>query len=214
MLVLIGRLTPLGVGLMIVLFAGIIGAGVVITAIGISGNKKREEERERARRSLAMYQQQLLQKQQELMAEYSREYEQRKITIGTIKCSQCEWSGQWGTGMTYEQFFAGNLAESGIDVARQDVNNDNLSRDNRQYTCPVCNSSGWQKARDIQGVNYWLKRADQVSGPKSRQEVVKLAEASMIKLDDEISNSKDGPWKSLMKEDLQQMLAGSDIEIV
>ena len=66
MLVLIGRLTPLGVGLMVVLFAGIIGAGVVITAIGISGNKKREEERERARRSLAMHQQQLLQKQQQV----------------------------------------------------------------------------------------------------------------------------------------------------
>ena len=37
--------------------------------------------------------------------------------------------------------------------------------------------------------------------------------ASIIQLDDEISNSKDGPWKSVPKEDLQQMLAGSDIEI-
>jgi transcription elongation factor Elf1 len=87
-----------------------------------------------------------LEKQAQVMAEYSQQYEQRKLTIGTIKCTQCEWSGQWGTGMTYEQFFAGNLAESGIDVARRAVNNDNLSGDNRQYTCPVCNSSGWEKA--------------------------------------------------------------------
>jgi hypothetical protein len=70
----------------------------------------------------------------------------------------------------------------------------------------------WSQGDD-QGINYWLKRADRVSGPKSRQEVVKLAEASIIKLDDEISNSKDGPWKSVTKEDLQQILAGSDIEI-
>ena len=90
--------------------------------------------------------QQWRKKNEQLKAEYSAEYEQRKLTIGTIKCSQCQWSGQWGTGMTYEQFFAGNLAEAGIDVARRDVNNDNLSSDNRQYTCPVCNSSGWKKA--------------------------------------------------------------------
>ena len=37
-----------------------------------------------------------------MKAEYSKEYEQRKITIGTIKCPQCKWTGQWGTGMTYE----------------------------------------------------------------------------------------------------------------
>ena len=172
-----------------------------------------EKARKAVEQELLEQQQQLEEQQQQLKAEYSKEYEQRKLTIGTIKCSQCEWSGQWGTGMTYEQFFAGNLFESGIEVDRQDVNNDNLSRDNRQYTCPVCNSSDWQKARDIQGVNYWIKRADQVGGPKSRQEVVKLAKASKIKLNDEISNSKDGPWKSLTKEDLQQMLGGSDIEI-
>jgi Na+-transporting NADH:ubiquinone oxidoreductase subunit NqrC len=92
----------------------------------------------------ALAKQELLKKQEPFKAEYSKEYEQRKITIGTIKCTQCEWSGQWGTGMTYEQFFAGNLADAGIDVGRREVNNDNLSRDNRQYTCPVCNSSDWK----------------------------------------------------------------------
>jgi len=55
-------------------------------------------------------------------AKFSKEYEQRKLTIGTIKCSQCEWSGQWGTGMTQDQFVAGN-----------------------QYTCPICNSPDWKK---------------------------------------------------------------------
>jgi hypothetical protein len=150
---------------------------------------------------------------QQLKTEYSKKYEDRKITIGIIKCSQCEWVGEWGTGMSYEQFFAGDLAEHGIYVGRSKGEKSSLSLNNRQYECPVCNSSDWQKARDIQGVNYWIKRADQVGGPKSRQEVVKLAKASKIKLNDEISNSKDGPWKSLTKEDLQQMLGGSDIEI-
>ena len=129
-------------------------AGAIIFSIVEKGRQKERDElaalaRKHARaakQELLEQQQQLLEQQQQLKAEYSKEYEERKLTIGTIKCSQCEWSGQWGTGMTYEQFFAGNLFEAGIDVARQDVNNDNLSRDNRQYTCPVCNSSGWQKA--------------------------------------------------------------------
>jgi hypothetical protein len=55
-------------------------------------------------------------------AKFSKEYEQRKLTIGTIKCSQCEWSGPWGTNMTRDQFVAGN-----------------------QYICPNCNSPNWQK---------------------------------------------------------------------
>lgn len=61
----------------------------------------------------------------------------------------------------------------------------------------------WSQGDD-QGINYWLKRDDRVSGPKSRQEVVKLTEASIIKLDDEVSNAKDGPWKSVTKEDLHK----------
>ena len=143
MFVLISGIAPLGVALIVGMVFSVFCFLVVLM---VFDKRNREDKRERADISLAANQQQLLQKQQQLMAEYSKEYEQRKLTIGTIKCSQCEWSGQWGTGMTYEQFFAGNLAEAGIDVARRDVNNDNLSSDNRQYTCPVCNSSGWKKA--------------------------------------------------------------------
>ena len=118
----------------------------VVFCLGIFLWRRWRQQQEEALRKLRSTRQQLLEKQEQLKAEYSKEYEERKLTIGTIKCSQCEWSGQWGTGMTYEQFFAGNLFEAGIDVARRDVNNDNLSSDNRQYTCPVCNSSGWKKA--------------------------------------------------------------------
>ena len=82
---------------------------------------------------------------EQLRAEYSKDFEERKVTIGTIKCTQCAWTGQWGTGMSYEQFFAGNLAEAGIQVSDRNIYNDNLSRDNRQYTCPVCNSDKWEK---------------------------------------------------------------------
>jgi hypothetical protein len=85
------------------------------------------------------------QKEQRLSAKYSEEYEQRKLTIGTIKCSQCKWSGQWGTGMSYEQFFAGDLAEHGINVGRPKGEKSSLSLNNRQYECPVCNSLSWKK---------------------------------------------------------------------
>ncbi len=87
----------------------------------------------------------LKEKHRRVMAQYSNEYEQRKQTIGTIKCSQCEWSGQWGTGMIFQQFFAGELAKAGIDVKEHVVDNDNLSSHTQQYTCPVCNSPGWEK---------------------------------------------------------------------
>jgi len=85
--------------------------------------------------------------EKQALSEYSDEFEQRKLTIGTIKCSQCEWSGQWGTGMTYNQFFAelnDNYGFAGDYIVK--LNKENPSPDNRQYTCPVCNSSGWQKA--------------------------------------------------------------------
>ena len=87
----------------------------------------------------------LLEKQEQLKAEYSKEYEQRKLTIGTIKCSQCKWSGEWGTGMSYKQFFAGDLAEHEIYVGRSKGEKSSLSLNNRQYECPVCNSLSWEK---------------------------------------------------------------------
>ena len=85
---------------------------------------------------------------QDLLKKYDCEedkFEQLKQTIGTIKCSQCEWSGQWGTGMIFQQIFAGELAKAGIDVREHVVDNDNLSSHTQQYTCPVCNSPGWEK---------------------------------------------------------------------
>ena len=129
---------------------GFIAAILVFIFVRATLVARDQEAAVRAKAELLKNQEQLkaelLKKQEQLKAEYSKIYEERKITIGTIKCSQCEWSGPWGTGMTYEQFFAGNLFEDGITVDYQNVNNDNLSSDNRQYTCPVCNSSGWQKA--------------------------------------------------------------------
>jgi len=85
------------------------------------------------------------QAQQPVKDEYSKKYEERKITIGIIKCSQCEWSGEWGTGMSYEQFFAGDLAEHEIHVGRSKGEKSSLSLNNRQYECPVCNSLSWKK---------------------------------------------------------------------
>lgn len=148
-------MSEFGFGLFLVAFTvAICGAFYLIVKWYLDAadaKKKRDikvrKKQRAARDKLRAAKQVLLDAKAQIKARYSKEYEERKITIGTIKCSQCEWSGQWGTGMTYEQFFAGNLFEAGvITVSEMDVNNDNLSRDNRQYTCPVCNSSGWQKA--------------------------------------------------------------------
>ena len=141
----------LGTALCMVCFCLAVHLIVKLCLNMVNAKKERDikiRKKQRASRDkLRAAKQVLLDAQAQIKARYSKEYEERKITIGTIKCSQCEWSGQWGTGMTYEQFFAGNLFEAGvITVSEMDVNNDNLSRDNRQYTCPVCNSSGWQKA--------------------------------------------------------------------
>jgi hypothetical protein len=107
--------------------------------------KKLADEREQAQQRLLEQRQRLQKKKEQLKAEYSKKYEERKITIGTIKCSQCEWSGQWGTGMSYKQFFAGDLAEHEIYVGRSKGEKSSLSLNNRQYECPVCNSLSWEK---------------------------------------------------------------------
>mgnify|MGYP003993549859 CR=1 FL=1 len=135
---------------------------IMVAAFNIKKHKDNNRQREQARaeRKLAkereQAQQRLLEqrqrradrlqkKQEQLKAEYSKKYEERKITIGTIKCSQCEWSGQWGTGMSYKQFFAGDLAEHEIYVGRSKGEKSSLSLNNRQYECPVCNSLSWEK---------------------------------------------------------------------
>jgi hypothetical protein len=131
-------ISPVGVGdnlfafYMLVIFGSL---ALFVRATILTGRKKiRDELLEK-----------LLEKEKQLKAEYSKEYEERKLTIGTIKCSQCEWSGQWGTGMTYEQFFAGDLAEHGIYVGALKGEKSSLSLNNRQYECPVCNSLSWKK---------------------------------------------------------------------
>ena len=127
-------ISPVGVGdnpfafYMLVIFGSL---ALFVRATILKGQKKIRDE--------------LLEKEEQLKAEYSKEYEQRKLTIGTIKCSQCEWSGQWGTGMSYKQFFAGDLAEHEIYVGRSKGEKSSLSLNNRQYECPVCNSLSWEK---------------------------------------------------------------------
>jgi len=84
-------------------------------------------------------------KMQSLRTVYSEEYEKRKLKIGNIKCSQCEWSGQWGAGMSYEKFFASDLAGHEVEYGLLGEKN-SRSFNNRQYVCPVCQSTNWEKA--------------------------------------------------------------------
>lgn len=77
---------------------------------------------------------------------FQREYEQRKQAIGKIVCPQCKWTGNWGDGMSYQEFFAYELhVKHRVRIDKTLVrDSNNLSRES-QYKCPMCKSTNWQK---------------------------------------------------------------------
>ena len=98
---------------------------------------------------------QMLMRQREIERERQREkgirdryfqaYEARKQTIGKIVCPQCKWTGDWGTGMTYEEFFLYELTvKHGLTTGLCEHTSGNLNSE-AQYKCPMCNSANWQK---------------------------------------------------------------------
>ena len=62
---------------------------LIVVALCIYGYKRKAEKARIAA---------IRKKQEQLKIEYSKEYEIRKSTIGTIECTQCGWTGEWGMG--------------------------------------------------------------------------------------------------------------------
>ena len=76
----------------------------------------------------------------------SEQYEQRKQAIGRIVCPQCKWTGNWGDGMSYEEFFIYELVEvNKVRVSHRVDTNIHVLNSESQYKCPVCKSTNWQK---------------------------------------------------------------------
>ena len=85
-------------------------------------------------------------REREVHEYFQNEFEKRKQAIGQIVCPQCQWTGTWGEGMSYQEFFAYDLHkkyEVKIDeLLVREADNLNLES---QFKCPMCKSTNWQK---------------------------------------------------------------------
>ena len=86
-------------------------------------------------------------RQRGIHKKFKTEFENRKQTIGQIVCPQCQWTGTWGEGMSYQEFFAYEIrVKHKCWIDEKLVGEaDNLDRES-QYKCPMCKSTNWQKA--------------------------------------------------------------------
>ena len=63
--------------------------------------KKKHAEQEDAKRKREVH--------QEVHRKFQKEFWNRQKAIGKIVCPQCEWTGNWGDEMSYQEFFAYEL---------------------------------------------------------------------------------------------------------
>ena len=84
------------------------------------------------------------QRKEKILAHFETLYEQKKQSIGNITCPQCQWQGEWGTGITFRHYYAEPLKNNGIKVTEEELFSGKLSGNN-QFLCPVCNSMNWSK---------------------------------------------------------------------
>ena len=99
-------------------------------------NRDQEEQRQRDEE----------QRQRDVHKQFEDEFGKRKQAIGKIVCPQCEWTGNWGDGMSYQEFFAYELhVKHKVEIDETLIYDaDNLSNES-QYKCPMCKSTNWQK---------------------------------------------------------------------
>ena len=77
---------------------------------------------------------------------FQKEYEQKKQALGKIVCHQCNWTGNWGEGMSYEEFFVYELVQvHQCQVSHNVDTNLHYLNSETQYKCPMCKSPNWQK---------------------------------------------------------------------
>ena len=86
------------------------------------------------------------QRQRGIHNKFKSEFANRKQTIGQIVCPQCQWTGEWGEGMSYQEFFAYEIrVKHKCWIDEKLVGEaDNLDRES-QFKCPMCKSTNWQK---------------------------------------------------------------------
>lgn len=135
---------------MVIIAVSLIG---MLIYVGHQDQVKREQEAEAQRvfnqqleagRQKAQFKEQ--ERQRSIHEKFQREYEQRKQAIGRIVCPQCKWTGNWGDGMSYEEFFIYELVEvNKVRVSHRVDTNIHVLNSESQYKCPVCKSTNWQK---------------------------------------------------------------------
>ena len=76
---------------------------------------------------------------------FCNEFEKRKQAIGKIVCPQCKWTGNWGDGMSYQEFFAYELVKYEVGIDEMLIRDANNLSNEAQYKCPMCKSTNWQK---------------------------------------------------------------------
>ena len=79
-----------------------------------------------------------------LHQKFHREYEQRKQAIGRIVCPQCKWSGNWGDGMSYQEFFVYELFSNNV-IPTEEIDLNIHYMNTQAQTNTMCQSTNWQK---------------------------------------------------------------------
>ena len=85
------------------------------------------------------------QRQRDVYKQFEDEFEKRKQAIGKIVCPQCKWTGNWGDGMSYQEFFAYELVKYEVGIDEMLIRDANNLSNEAQYKCPMCKSTNWQK---------------------------------------------------------------------
>jgi len=107
---------------------------------------KSDEKRVRAIYERGKIQQAEADRQQAVHLKFQKEYEQKKQALGKIVCHQCNWTGNWGEGMSYEEFFVYELVQvHQCQVSTNVDTNLHYLNSETQYRCPMCKSPNWQK---------------------------------------------------------------------
>ena len=112
---------------------------IVIVVLLTNEAARRSEERRVFRKEYDEF----LVKNKKALDHFSKLYEERKEQIGIVECPQCMWRGEWGTGMSFKQIFAGDLNKK--KAICDDDPDISMYDDNRQFECPICTSPNWKK---------------------------------------------------------------------
>ena len=112
---------------------------LLVVYSAVRSKKLREEQRQRD-----VHREE--QRQRDVHKQFEDEFGKRKQAIGKIVCPQCKWTGNWGDGMSYQEFFAYELhVKYKVEIDETLIRYaDNLSNES-QYKCPLCKSTNWQK---------------------------------------------------------------------